>query len=541
VGQGERSEYWDPVKGVSFLGGPTKEHSYSGTQAFISGSSQAMYMIWDGIRAVDYLLTRKEVDRERIGITGRSGGGTQSAYIAAFDERIYATAPENYLTNFTRLFQSIGPQDAEQNFFNGIVNGIDHPDFLIVRAPKPALMITTTRDMFSIQGAIETEKEVYRIYAAYGMNNNFKRVEDDTSHASTKKNREAMYRFFQEYLKNPGNPTDEQVKLLTKEELQVTASGQVSTSFEGETVFSLNRAETEKLAGNLPDPGSKAIIDAAKKLSGYIEPVSITDPVFTGRIKRDGYCVEKYFVKGEGDYPVPYLFFKPEIESHKFLFYLHPSGKSKEASPGGEIEWFIRQGFNVIAIDLIGMGEAGPGLFRGDAYIDSTSHNIWYAAILTGRSLTGIRAGDLVRLIRVFKKSDENSDIYALARKEFCPVLLHAAAFEPAFSHIALVAPFSSFRSVVVNHSYNSRYAISCVPGALKSYDLPVLIAGIAPVKLLMTGITDGNGKYINVEVDREMEIIRQGFRIKNADKQLIIVSSDFTGKLFDLYNEWIK
>jgi cephalosporin-C deacetylase-like acetyl esterase len=55
-------------------------------------------MIWDGIRAIDYLVTRKEVDTSRIGITGRSGGGTQSAYIAAFDDRIKVLVTESYIT-----------------------------------------------------------------------------------------------------------------------------------------------------------------------------------------------------------------------------------------------------------------------------------------------------------------------------------------------------------------------------------------------------------------------------------------------------------
>ena len=54
-------------------------------------------MIWDGIRAVDYLLSREEVDPARIGITGRSGGGTQSAYIAAFDDRILAVVVYRYI------------------------------------------------------------------------------------------------------------------------------------------------------------------------------------------------------------------------------------------------------------------------------------------------------------------------------------------------------------------------------------------------------------------------------------------------------------
>jgi len=187
VGLGERLEYFDPITGKSRIGGPTTQHSYPGAQAFITGSSQALYMILDSIRAVDYLLSRKEVDPSRIGITGWSGGGTQTAYIAAMDDRIYAAAPENYLTYFTRLLQTIGPQDAEQNMPDAISRGIDHVDFLLVRAPKPALMITTTCDMFSIQGAMETEKEVAAIYKAYGQEENFSRIEDDTPHVSTKK------------------------------------------------------------------------------------------------------------------------------------------------------------------------------------------------------------------------------------------------------------------------------------------------------------------------------------------------------------------
>ena len=83
VDQGERLEYFDPETNKPKSGGSDPWHSYRGAQAFITGSSQVMYMMWDGIRAVDYLLTRSEVDPARIGITGRSGGGTQSAWISA--------------------------------------------------------------------------------------------------------------------------------------------------------------------------------------------------------------------------------------------------------------------------------------------------------------------------------------------------------------------------------------------------------------------------------------------------------------------------
>jgi hypothetical protein len=70
-------------------------------------------------------LQRPEVDAQRIGVTGLSGGGTQTSYIAALDERVVAAAPACYITNFQRLFESIGPQDAEQNFNRGLAEGID--------------------------------------------------------------------------------------------------------------------------------------------------------------------------------------------------------------------------------------------------------------------------------------------------------------------------------------------------------------------------------------------------------------------------------
>ena len=84
VGQGERLQYYDPERKRSAVGGSTTEHSYFGRQCFLAGSSAARYFAWDGIRALDYLASRPEVDPARIGVTGISGRGTQTAYIAAW-------------------------------------------------------------------------------------------------------------------------------------------------------------------------------------------------------------------------------------------------------------------------------------------------------------------------------------------------------------------------------------------------------------------------------------------------------------------------
>jgi len=528
VGQGERLQYPDVEKGKSLVGGPTSEHSYPGGQAFVAGTCQANYMIWDGIRAVDYLLTRKEVDPERIGITGRSGGGTQSAYIAAIDERIKAAAPECYITNFERLLQSIGPQDAEQNFPQGISSGLDHADLLEVRAPKPTLMITTTRDMFSIQGARETAAEVARIFEAYGANAHFSMVEDDAPHASTKKNREAMYAFFRKHLNNPGATTDDEVGLPAEAELMVTTSGQVLTSLGGETLHSLNlKFLQEKISALHSARGNgdhlKHAVEQAKVLSGYRPSSESPSPVFTGRLQRDGYAIEKFFIRGEGEYVIPYLFVIPAQANGRTILYLHPEGKNMEATTGGEIEWLVRQGFTVLAPDLVGSGEVGTGNFKGDAYIAGVSHNIWYAGLLIGRSITGVRAADIARLVKVIQQQSPNAGILGIARGAMAPILLHAAAFLPQIERIALVQPLISYKSLVQSHMYYSAFIPVAVAGSLAAYDLPDLAASLAPRNLLIVNPVNGNNQAIGKDENADLDFIRSVFASKGNPKALAI------------------
>jgi len=548
VGQGERLEYYNPETKRSVVGGPTTEHSYPGSQTFVTGSSQARYMIWDGIRAIDYLLSRKEVDPDRIGITGRSGGGTQSAYIAAFDERILAAAPECYITNFTRLLQSIGPQDAEQNLFHEIVSGIDHADLLSVRAPKPAMLIATTRDFFSIQGARETADEIRGIYKVYGMEQNFAMVEDDAPHESTRNNREAMYAFFQQHLNNPGPSDDQEVELLVDDEIRVTGTGQVLTTQGGETVFSLNQNKAKKLAAQLhssrQDLASHldGIIHSAKKLSGYREPDKAYEPLFAGRLRRDGYVIEKYSIPGESDYVIPYLLMVPDNPNHKGLIYLHPEGKSINASPGGEIEKLVMEGFTVLAPDLIGTGETGPGDFQGDAYINGISYNIWFASILIGRSIVGIQAGDVIRLARQLEKHISCDGIYGLAIRQMAPILLHAAAFDPIITSIALIEPYSSYHNLVMNRFYKTGFIHSTVPGSLMAYDLPDLSASLAPRKLMIAGITDCMGNIVMPDsIQEDIDIITAAYKYRNAADQLQIIPAKAEGRKDYPVMDWIK
>jgi len=169
------------------------------------------------------------------------------------DERVAASAPAGYITSYRRLMESVGVQDGEQNFYHENFSGIDHADFIEVRAPKPTLIMATTRDFFSIQGSRETYNELKRVYSIFGKPENIEITEDDHGHGYTKKNRAAMYAFFQKHLRLPGSAAEEEVDFCSAQELQKTSTGQLSTSLGGEYCFSLNRKEAEKYINHLED------------------------------------------------------------------------------------------------------------------------------------------------------------------------------------------------------------------------------------------------------------------------------------------------
>ena len=92
IGQGERSQILDDA-GQPQFSGTTTEHFLIGVGSILVGRNTARYRIWDGMRAIDYLVSRPEIDPQRIGFTGCSGGGTLTSYVMALDDRVACAAP----------------------------------------------------------------------------------------------------------------------------------------------------------------------------------------------------------------------------------------------------------------------------------------------------------------------------------------------------------------------------------------------------------------------------------------------------------------
>jgi cephalosporin-C deacetylase-like acetyl esterase len=168
IGQGERLQYPDPAQpGKTLTTGATGEHAEAGLQPTLVGDALARYFAWDGIRAVDYLLSRPEIDPDRIGAYGCSGGGVMTALLTAADRRVKAAGVACYITSYDELLPSIGPQDAEQSTPNFIASGFDLADWVELAAPRPFAIIGTVQDMFPWKGLLASAREARRFYSLF--------------------------------------------------------------------------------------------------------------------------------------------------------------------------------------------------------------------------------------------------------------------------------------------------------------------------------------------------------------------------------------
>src|SRR5207253_3248599 len=211
--------------------------------------STATYRIWDGIRSLDYLASRLEVDPKRLGCTGNSGGGTLTAYLMALDDRIACAAPSCYLTTLERLFATIGPQDAEQNITGQVAFGMEHADYITMRAPRPTLMCVATQDFFDKEGAHTSFREAKEVFSKLNYADRVSLFEFDDKHGFSKPRREASMRWMRRWLLDKDDaPSEGAFPVFTDAELQCTRSGQVLADFKDVSAFGLNLAEVKKPA-----------------------------------------------------------------------------------------------------------------------------------------------------------------------------------------------------------------------------------------------------------------------------------------------------
>lgn len=262
IGQGERLQY-HTEEGKSKYGVGVREHIHAGNQQFLVGENLSMWRAWDGIRALDYLLTRSEVDPEHIGVTGNSGGGTMTTWLCGVERRWTMAAPACFVTTFLRNAENELPADTEQCPPRALALGLEHEDFLIAMAPKPIVILAKERDFFDVRGSEEAYLRIRKVYELLGAAENISLHVGPTEHGYSIENREAMYRWFNQVTGASSSQVEPEITLEEDATLQCTESGQVS-ELNPATVFSFTSDKALRLEKRRPAIGKKQLIRAIK-------------------------------------------------------------------------------------------------------------------------------------------------------------------------------------------------------------------------------------------------------------------------------------
>jgi dienelactone hydrolase/pimeloyl-ACP methyl ester carboxylesterase len=453
-----------------------------GVGALLVGQSTGGYRIWDGIRSIDYLTSRPEIDANKIGCTGNSGGGTVTAYLMALDERIVCAAPSCYITSLERLFATIGPQDAEQNIPGQVAFGMEHADFLTMRAPRPTLMCIASQDFFDQQGSWASFREASVLYSKLGHGERVALFEYDDKHGFSRPRREAAMRWMRRWLLAIDDaPSEGKFPVFTDAELQCTRSGQVLADFKGVSAFGLNALEAKKYEvqrAKFPKLLEKERQAEIRRLLGL--PAEIpTAKSLSQKIHylEDRLSTHKVIYETEKGILIPGLRFKHIQPKGPTVIYLPDAGLPQDGKlPAWLDAQYQKNHQEVWIFDLRGLGETSPApLPKKPAYFGVDSKEAFLAMHLN-RPLLGQRVLDVLSLLKAIKS--DNVEIVGVGTTG--PVVLHAAALDERIKKITLENSLRSWLDVVQQPiSYNQ--FTNVVPGVLKVYDLPELERALAP------------------------------------------------------------
>jgi dienelactone hydrolase len=344
-------------------------------------------------------------------------------------------------------------------------------------------MLTAIRDFFPIGGARATFDEVQRVYGKLGLADRISKFEFDDGHGYNLPRREAGYRWFTRLLQGAENTEPEApLTLSTAEELQCTRTGQVQTEFPGAAdVFSLNRKLAEQLrASRKPSPAS--VRKFAAELSYY---APATGPLRTtpfGESARPAYRIEKLTYETEPGIAIPALLFVPKGGPARKPAVIFADAKGK-ASGAAEAEQLAAKGYITLVPDLRGFGETQPALDRRDSFVHNFGdYRNTLTALLVGKTMVGMRAADLVRAVDLLsaRQDVDPSRIAVVGRVGAAIPALFAALFDTRIKSLAVDGMLLSYDSVVT-HRIHQGIVDQIVPSALKYFDLPDVIATIAP------------------------------------------------------------
>ncbi len=508
IGQGERLQYPDE-KLKSKIGGSVSEHLHAGNQQFLVGEFIGSWRAWDGMRALDYLLTRSEVDPKQVGVTGNSGGGTMTTWLAGVETRWTMAAPSCFVTTFLRNMENELPADTEQCPPRALALGLDHSDFLAAMAPKPVIILAKEQDYFDVRGSEEAYRRLSKLYKLLGAEDNIGLFIGPGGHGYSQESREAMYQWFNRTTSISQAKTEPALVLEKDETLYCAPRGQVCElnsrpvySFTKETSQALAKkrravasaddlkkriAQVLRLQG-MQDPRRKTQ-DAKPKagVGGLESGVLSLAPDY--RILRNwrsrGYPKSNwttYAIETEpGILAVVYRLYDKPIQSRPpkgqkraILYISHQSSDAELRSEPLIKELLAAEPDAAFyTCDVRGIGESQPETCNQNSYLSEYGCDFFYAihSIMLDKPYPGQRTHDILRVI-AWLKSNGHEEVHLVAKGWGTIPATFAAVLSDEVKQVTLKNALTSYTDIAESQMYAWPLS-SLVPNILKSFDLP--------------------------------------------------------------------
>lgn len=542
IGQGERLGDW-------------LDHGH--LEPLLVGLSQEGLMVWESIRAIDYLVSRPEVDPQRIGMTGSSGGGLNTFYTSAVDERIQVSVPVCYVNTFFSMMTAERNRNWEDgvdlcNQVPGVMAYAEMSDICGFFSPKPLCIVAGIRDwLFPIEGVRQVYTDIEYIYQLLDAPERVRLVEVDAEHGYHRGMRQAAYGWLARWLKDEGDgssipefehdplpmpyhpalthvapPDPADLPILRRRGSFPTASPGLcfpegAGPPPGPAITALARQMAESLPPdqNLPadaDDWGQQHLDLVDRVRAVLGPFPDRTPVpdrIFNQVLYKGLFAERVVFESEPGIEIPATFLTPaEWKAYvPAIVYVDEWGKAAGLS-NGIIEALLEAQFAVLAIDVRGVGETVASDF------EATTN-----ALMTDRPLFGQRVWDVLRAVDCLWRrlyigvQIDKGRIGCIGRGAGGLLALYAAALDERLAATVIWEAPASYKSLIVERP--GFPASVYLFDVLNHFDLPHLMAAVAPRPLLLADPVDGERQYVSIgAATRACHWPRQVYTLLQAD-----------------------
>ena len=480
LSQGERLQLID-AEGKPLTRGVTTEHTLVNPAFNLLGSSLAAQEYFDNSRAIDYLLTRSDIDGNRIGAYGFSGGGTQAAYLLALDERVQCGCVGLFFSSRERTLELIGPSDGCQQIPYEGSQHIEIADMAMMMAPKPFIVLDGKYDFVDHWGALQGFDELQRCYTVLGYPERVRQYYAEDGHATPPDVQRELVGWFSRWLLDKTGDV-RLVPFWRGEQMLCTQSGQVNLEYtDAQSVSTMTQHLMDSYASRraaftqLPHDSVVAVLNHYLALPSTLGEVEV---IPTGSNKLRDFTELRFQLNRQGQMPLPCVVRIPDNVNadSKVQVRLCEQGKAWYLAETDRRD-AVSDGTILVAADFRGVGETADPYDLNLLKYWNREYRLSASALHIGAPLLGQRVVDMLTLLDFFAQHEvlKNRPVDVYADGLYGPVVTHAAVLDSRIRRAVItrsLRTWSSYLQQPMQHDMLSNVLF----GVLRDYDLPDLV-----------------------------------------------------------------